>query len=334
MQNGCVPPSRWGGGVTCTFGVLVAGVRIVNVARGGIVNESDLLEGLKSGKVGGAALDVFSAEPPPPGLAELLAHPAVIATPHLGASTTEAQLNVARDIAVQMADALDNKAFVGVVNASNLSFLSRPDLAAYTSIAERVGALQAQLMSGKLRKVQISLQGPLVSDPAVASALKTAVLKGLLSVTQGPGAVNYVNTAFLAAELGLEVVEKVSPKSVNYANLISVAFETDTETRSVSASVFDGTDARMVQVDEFKVRACLHACVHVCVCGCNATPRPPGACCGCRWTSRRAVRCCSSITWTNRACWPASRTSCPAPTSTSPTSAWGATRWVGRRWAC
>jgi D-3-phosphoglycerate dehydrogenase len=106
------------------------GVRIINVARGGIINEADLLAGLNSGKVAGAALDVFSKEPPPAAAAPLLAHPNVICTPHLGASTTEAQVNVARDIAVQMADALDNKAFVGVVNATNLSFLSRPDLAA------------------------------------------------------------------------------------------------------------------------------------------------------------------------------------------------------------
>ena len=90
-----------------------AGVRIVNVARGGIVNEADLLAALNSGKVAGAALDVFSSEPPPEAAAALLAHPAVICTPHLGASTNEAQLNVAHDIAVQMADALENKSFVG-----------------------------------------------------------------------------------------------------------------------------------------------------------------------------------------------------------------------------
>jgi len=141
----------------------------------------------------------------------------------------------------------------GVVNASNLSFLSRPELAAYTSIAERLGSLQAQLMTGKLSKVHLTLQGPLVSDPAVASALKTAVLKGLLAVTQGPGAVNYVNTPVLAAELGIEVVEKVSPKSLNYTNLLTVGFETDVEARSIAASVFDNADARLVQIDEFKV---------------------------------------------------------------------------------
>ena len=141
----------------------------------------------------------------------------------------------------------------GVVNASNLSFLSRPELAAYTSIAERLGSLQAQLMTGKLSKVQLSLQGPLVSDPAVASALKTSMLKGLLSVTQGPGAVNFINTPVLAAELGIEVVEKVSPKSLNYANLITVGVDTDTESRSIAASVFDNSDARLVQINGFNV---------------------------------------------------------------------------------
>jgi D-3-phosphoglycerate dehydrogenase / 2-oxoglutarate reductase len=89
------------------------GVRIVNVARGGIVHEQDLLDALNSGKVAAAALDVFSTEPPPEAAKALLQHPNVICTPHLGASTTEAQLNVARDIAIQMADALENKAFNG-----------------------------------------------------------------------------------------------------------------------------------------------------------------------------------------------------------------------------
>jgi D-3-phosphoglycerate dehydrogenase len=160
------------------------GVRIVNVARGGIVHEGDLLAALKSGRVAGAALDVFSKEPPPPEARELLEHPSVICTPHLGASTAEAQVNVARDIATQMVDALENKAFVGVVNTTtNLSFFSRPDLAPLTSLAERLGSLQAQLMKGKLLRVTLTMQGPLMADAGVATALRTAVLKGLLGVT-------------------------------------------------------------------------------------------------------------------------------------------------------
>ena len=230
------------------------GVRIINVARGGIVHEGDLLAALNSGKVAGAALDVFSSEPPPPEASALLAHPAVICTPHLGASTAEAQLNVAHDIAVQMADALESKAYAGVVNAAGLTFLSRPDLAAYVGVAERLGALQAQLMAGKLAKVRITLQGPLLADAPVAAALRTAVLKGLLGVTQGEAAnVNYVNVPVLAAELGIEVVEAVSATSAGFTNLITVALETDTETRSAAASVFAGSEARLVSVDGFKV---------------------------------------------------------------------------------
>jgi len=94
------------------------GVCIINVARGGIVNECDLLEALNSGHVAGAALDVFSKEPPPPEMAELRGHPLVICTPHLGASTLEAQINVARDIASQMADVFEGKAYNGIVNPS------------------------------------------------------------------------------------------------------------------------------------------------------------------------------------------------------------------------
>jgi len=205
--------------------------------------------------VAGAALDVFSAEPPPASSAALLAHPNVICTPHLGASTSEAQVNVARDIASQMADALEKKAFVGVVNATNLSLLSRPDLAAYTGVAERVGMLQAQLMTGKLRKVEIQLQGPLVTETSVASALKTAVLKGLLTTTQGEaGAVNYINTPFLAAQLGIEVVTRESPKSDIYTNLVTVIFETVAEgPRSISGSVFSGNEPRLVDIDGYNV---------------------------------------------------------------------------------
>ena len=155
-----------------------------------------------------------------------------------------------------MSDALEGKGYVGIVNgAAGLALLSRPDLAAYVSIAERLGSLQAQLMSGKLSRLSISLQGPLVSDLGIAAALRTAVLKGLLTVTQGEaGGVNYVNTPLLARELGIDVQERVSTKPSAYTNLITVTLETGSgETRSIAASVFDGTDGRVVSFDGFKV---------------------------------------------------------------------------------
>ena len=232
------------------------GVRIVNVARGGIVNEADLFDALESGKVGGAALDVYRTEPPEAGTMKLLAHANVICTPHLGASTNEAQINVARDIAVQMADALDNAAFEGVVNASNLSFLSRPELTPATQLAERLGSLQAQLMGvgGKLKRIGLVLEGPLVGSASAASALKTAVLKGLLSVTHGAGAITWVNVAPLAAELGIEVSERVSPKATNYLNTVTVTFESESgESRTTTAAVQSNNDVRLVAIDGFNV---------------------------------------------------------------------------------
>lgn len=233
------------------------GVLVINVARGGVINEADLLEALVSGHCGGAALDVFSSEPPPPSAAALLAHPNVICTPHLGASTAEAQINVAKDIAIQMADAIEKKAFVGVVNASNLALLSRADLAPFASLAESLGNLQAQVMTGKLLKVEVNCQGPIVSETSVATTLKTAVLKGLLSQTHGASSVNYINAVLLGEKLGVELTVKTSPKSQDYTNLLTVTFKTETESRSMSGSIFLNDEARLVDMDGFSIDVAL-----------------------------------------------------------------------------
>ena len=233
------------------------GVLIVNVARGGVINEVDLLEALVSGHCGGAALDVFSSEPPPPSSSLLLAHPNVICTPHLGASTAEAQINVAKDIAIQMVDAIEKKAFVGVVNASNLALLSRSDLAPFASMAESLGNLQAQVMTGKLLKVEVNCQGPVVSEASVSTILKTSVLKGLLSHTHGASSVNYINAVLLGEKLGIELTVKTSPKSLNYTNLVTVTFTTETESRSMSGSIFLNDEARLVDMDGFSIDVAL-----------------------------------------------------------------------------
>ena len=115
------------------------GVFIINCARGGVVNEADLLAGLNDGTVAGAAIDVFDAEPPKESSRALIAHPAVVCTPHLGASTEEAQKKVAREIAAQMSDAFEDKAFVGVVNAKHLALAHRPVLEPYVRLSEAMG---------------------------------------------------------------------------------------------------------------------------------------------------------------------------------------------------
>jgi D-3-phosphoglycerate dehydrogenase / 2-oxoglutarate reductase len=115
------------------------GVFIVNAARGGVVHEADLLEALNAGKVAGAALDVFESEPPGPASAGLIAHPSVICTPHLGASTEEAQKKVAAEIAQQMSDAFALKGFVGVVNAPHLALAHKPALEPFVRLTEALG---------------------------------------------------------------------------------------------------------------------------------------------------------------------------------------------------
>lgn len=135
------------------------GVFIINAARGGIVDEAALLSALESGHVAGAALDVYEVEPPPPAARALLTHPHVLCTPHLGASTEEAQRKVAREVAQQMCDAFRGRGFVGVVNAAHLGLLAaRPALAPYVRLAEALGSLQAQVRwttQGEVRQREV-----------------------------------------------------------------------------------------------------------------------------------------------------------------------------------
>jgi D-3-phosphoglycerate dehydrogenase len=139
--------------VLCCEFIAIAGVRIINCARGGIVDETALLQMLQSGQVGGAALDVFTTEPPGDALRALIAHPNLVCTPHLGASTEEAQINVARDIATQMCDVFDQRDFVGVVNVPYLAASTQVHMKPFMQLAESLGIMQAQLSPSPVTKV-------------------------------------------------------------------------------------------------------------------------------------------------------------------------------------
>jgi phosphoserine aminotransferase len=244
-----------------------AGVRIVNCARGGIINEVDLLEAVKSGHVAGAALDVFRSEPPPPESMELAQHPNIICTPHVGASTKEAQLAVAVDIARQISDALDGSRFVGVVNASNLEFASRPDLMPYVSLAERLGSLQAQLVPAatKVKELVVSMNGSKFLTPEVAEVVRVSALMGFLKARSPDEAVNAINAALLAEQLGLKTRAEVSTSaSADYSNSIRVSLTSldgsnagvaaaplDPTTAEVSGTVFNDREGRLVRVGGF-----------------------------------------------------------------------------------
>lgn len=222
------------------------GVRIINCARGGIVDEGALLEALNSGHVAGAALDVFEHEPP--GNHPLLHHPKVVATPHLGASTEEAQEKVAVQIAQQVADALLGRGVSGSVNGDAIQMALRSELQPYLELAEKMGKLTAQLMQGKLRALTVTTCGDILEQSS--SVLTAAVLKGIFeTVLSEP--VNYINAPVIARERGILPAEEKKKDHDVYVHLLRVTFETDKETRSLAGTVFGRHNVRIVGVDTF-----------------------------------------------------------------------------------
>lgn len=222
------------------------GVRIINCARGGIIDERALLDALNRGLVAGAALDVFEHEPP--GENPLLQHPNVVATPHLGASTEEAQEKVAVQIAHQVADALLGRGAAGSVNADAIQMAMRTELQPYLALAEKLGKLTAQLMQGKLRTVSVTTCGDLLDQSS--AVLSAAVLKGIFE-TLLTEPVNYINAPLIAKERGIFYSEKKEQEHSIYTQLLSVQYETDKEARSLAGTVFGRRNVRLVGIDTF-----------------------------------------------------------------------------------
>merc|ERR1712146_462847 len=219
------------------------GVRIVNCARGGIIDEAALLKAIESGKVAGAAIDVYEEEPPTSDVTKaLVAHLRVHTTPHLGANTTDAQVRVAKDIAVQISDIFEQKDFVGVINAPNMDFARKKQLLPFVQLAEKLGSLHSQLlhMDSKIAKINIYCQGTEVSHPEMKDALKTAILKGALAHLLDQD-VNYINAQCLGNELGSPVSVITNPDTKVGENDVTIEFELDglgiNVTRSITGTV-------------------------------------------------------------------------------------------------
>ena len=222
------------------------GVRIINCARGGIVEEMELLKALDQGLVAGAALDVFEKEPP--GDSPLLRHRNVIATPHLGAATEEAQEKVAIQIAHQVADALKGRAIVGSVNADLIQLSLRKDIQPYLTLAEKMGRLIAQIMEGTIRSITASATGQLLTDSL--NLLSAGVLKDMFeSVLSEP--VNFLNAPIIASERRITIQLQKEEEHDIYPNTFSVRYETDKESRTFSGTVFGKKDVRIVNIDGF-----------------------------------------------------------------------------------
>ncbi|MCL5031557.1 MAG: phosphoglycerate dehydrogenase [Bacteroidetes bacterium] len=223
------------------------GVKIINCARGGIVDEAALVKALDSGKVSGAAFDVYVTEPPE-FTGPFIQHPKVVTTPHLGASTDEAQEKVAIQIAEQIVDLFNQKGVRGAVNAAAIESGSNKEFAPYVQLAEDLGSLHSQLHKGQLKKININYSGEMLHN--FTTLLSTAVLKGFLSKKLTAG-VNLINAPFLAKEMGVSLNETKSSANLNYTNLMTVEFITDKETRSFAGTVFGNNERRIVYIDKY-----------------------------------------------------------------------------------
>jgi D-3-phosphoglycerate dehydrogenase len=234
-----------------SFARMKDGVYIINCARGGLVNEKDLHEAIKSGKVAGAALDVFVKEPPEADN-PLLDCEEVICTPHLGASTEEAQEKVAVAIAEQMVDYLLNGT---VMNAANVPSVDKDLLVRmkpYLNLAERLGSFQGQVLSGGLQEVLIEYSGE-VAEMNV-QPITVSLLKGLLYAILKED-VNYVNAPFIARERGIKVKETVTSTSEDFISLITLKVKTSTGESSVAGTIFGKSEPWIVEFNQFRIEA-------------------------------------------------------------------------------
>ena len=200
------------------LGRIKKGVRLLNVARGGLIDEAALLSAVEDGRVAGAALDVFSQEPPPQD--SLVAHPRIITTPHLGASTTEAQAEVAKEVVAQVLAVLHGHPAEFTVNAPFISPEVHSQVAPFLNVAADVGMIAIQMVEGQLSRLTLRYQGELVGQNA--SVLKAATLVGLLQPVTDER-VNLVNAELLAQQHGIKIEEEwEQTPPEQYANLITV----------------------------------------------------------------------------------------------------------------
>jgi len=230
------------------FDQMKPGVMIINCARGGIVNEKDLVEALKSGKVAGAALDVFETEPPGP--SPLFEFDNVIATPHLGASTAEAQTNVAVSVATQIIDYLQTGTIVNAVNVPSVTGELLVKLQPYITLADRLGCLQAQLAKGAVKAVTMEYLGDF--SGLDMAPVTIAALKGLLTPALRDE-VNFVNAPIIAKERGIQVTESRRMEAEDFTNLITMRVKASKGSSTVSGTIFGKHELRIVRVNTFRL---------------------------------------------------------------------------------
>ncbi len=232
-----------------TIAQMKDGVRIVNAARGKLIDDDALVEGLKSGKIAGAAFDVFTKEPLDPN-SPLLTFDNVVVTPHLAASTVEAQQEVGIQIVDQVLDALRGKHYRNALNVPVADANLLHKLQPFLVLAEKVGSLQAQLAEDAIQRIEIEVSGDAVGDHV--KPLTVALLKGALEPYLEEG-VNYINAPHLAQNRGISVSEGRRLSSRNFSNLIACRALWQNGERTIAATLFHDDEPRLVQLDDYRL---------------------------------------------------------------------------------
>ena len=233
-----------------TIARMKKGAMVINCARGGIVNEDDLYDALESGHLAGAALDVFSTEPP--GNIKLMGHSNFICTPHLGASTSEAQDNVALDVAEQIVAYLLHGTVTNAVNVPSISSELMNTLRPYAVLLERMGLFQSQLADSAVLEARVNYSGGVTEYDV--SPLTTAMLKGLLTPILKDD-INFVNATIIAADRGIKVVESKSRTSEDFSSLIKLTVKTLEGENIISGTIFGKTLPRILRINNFYLEA-------------------------------------------------------------------------------
>ncbi|MBR3456988.1 MAG: phosphoglycerate dehydrogenase [Selenomonadaceae bacterium] len=235
------------------------GVRLVNCARGGIIDEADLAQAVKDGIVAGAAVDVFTSEPIPADH-PLIGVPGIILTPHLGASTVEAQIGVSVDVSEGILAALKGEPVSTAVNMAPVSPQVMKVIGPYLTLAERLGCTVCSLAAGPIKSLEIAYNGEITE--VNTGLLSTAVVKGMLNPIM-ENEVNYVNAPGFAKERNIKITETKNKEAESFANLITVKARSGDKEVSVEGTLF-GDEGRIVRINKFRVDVDPHARILIC----------------------------------------------------------------------
>ena len=234
---------------TKEFTAMKKGVRVINCARGGILDEAALINAIKEGKVAGAAIDVFEKEPLSAD-SELLNLDNIILTPHLGASTEEAQVNVAIEVAEIVRDALLGRGIRNAANYPSLEAEVYKILDPYINLSEKLGIFLAQLVEGRYQELNINYSGDIAKHDL--SPLTMALAKGILSPILKE-TVNFVNATSLAKERGIKLKEAKSSTEEEFVNAVQLEIKTDKETKKITGTLSSNKQPRIVKIDGYYV---------------------------------------------------------------------------------